>query len=61
MEFYDPDEDEPQCAANPASYEMKFTGKWSETCHPGSAMAVLPVALLLCVVKGVDVNSLCIT
>jgi hypothetical protein len=36
VEFYDPDEDEPQCTADPASYEMKFTGTWSETCHPGN-------------------------
>ena len=34
VEFYNPDALEPECAAPPASYEMKFVFTWSAICHP---------------------------
>ena len=33
--FYDPAKPDPECTADSALYEMKFTGTWSSTCHPG--------------------------
>ena len=35
VEFYDPAKPNPECTADSALYEMKFTGTWSPTCHPG--------------------------
>ena len=35
VELYDPTKPDPECTADSALYEMKFTGTWSPTCHPG--------------------------
>ena len=34
VEFYNPDQPEPECTAPPAKYEMRFVFTWSGVCHP---------------------------
>ena len=34
VEFYNPDQTEPECTAPPAKYEMRFVFTWSGICHP---------------------------
>ena len=36
VEFYNASQPEPECTAEPAVYNMTFTGTWSEACHPGN-------------------------
>ena len=36
VDFFDPDEKEPECTADPTTYEMKFTFTWNPTCHPNN-------------------------
>ena len=34
IEFYDPNVPEPECTADPASYNISFVFTWSGVCHP---------------------------